>query len=294
MESSTATAPETTDQTVSPVTFHAEASNYRVVVEPQRNQRVGETNQTEVVGGKDIQFYDGVFVATTQEEIDFLRDYESNGTYYWEVGSPEDKPDDSAGLQRLIIEKALAGDQDAIADILVAERTSQSRPAVIAACEGALNSMGGELPQKPDTPLHELQRVRMGPTAGITPGVSPDPVPGTPAVNPSTLGVPDAPLASPEPGATSVPMGQVPATEAPATDAPADTAEVPSSTVPDARGPLVGGQPGQLGDATVSSDLPPVGEVEPTDTPADHPAADGDGGAPGAPAAADPAADQEG
>ena len=85
---------------------------------------------------------------------------------------------------------------------------------VIAACVAALNSGGVEQPAKPDTPLHELQRVRMGPTAGTTPGVSPDPVPGTPVVDPTTL----TPPVDSEPAAPVAPVAAaetVPASETP-------------------------------------------------------------------------------
>lgn len=212
MESSTIAPTETS---VSPVTFHSEASNYRVVIKPARRRQIGESNESEIIPGKDIQFYDGVFVAHTQEEIDFLRGYGSYGEYYWEVGSAEDRPENSAATQKLIIEKAMAGDLDSVADILVAERSALSRPEVIAACEAALSAGGGELPAKPDTPLHELQRVRMGPAAGTTPGVSPDPVPETPLVDPSTLTPP--PVGS-EPAAPAPPVaaaGTVPTSETP-------------------------------------------------------------------------------
>lgn len=252
----------TTTETES-VSFHSEASNYRLVREPMRNRAIGESGSFEVVGGRDYQFYDGVLTVTDVDDIQWLRDNESNGRYYWEVGV-EDRANNSADLQAVIMKKALAGDFGAIAEILVAERSALSRPEVISACEAAINAGGETLPPKPDTPLHEVQRVRVGPTAGPTPGVSPDPVPGSPMVDPSTLETPPgAPAAPAEP---SVPAGQVPA--------------VGTSTMPSAEGPEA---------APVEPTAPPAAGVPVPETEeppaAPEPTGEADGAAPGAPAA---------
>ena len=259
---------------VTPVTFHSEASNYRVVMVPQRRRQIGESNESEIVGGRDIQFYDGVYVARTQEEIDWLRDYKSNGEYYWEVGSAEDRPGNSADLQAEIMRRALDGDFGFIADVLVAERAAQSRPEVLSACTAALSAAGEQAPPPPATPLHEQQRVRVGPTAGITPGVSPDPVPGSPQVDPSTLTAPPGQPASPE-GVAAVPVGQVPAA--------GETPDGVSDTMPNATGPLAAGQPEIVGDATVISDVPPVAPEASTEPTESTPPSTGAGAA-GAPA----------
>jgi hypothetical protein len=77
--------------------------------------------------------------------------------------------------------------------------------------------------------------VRTGPTAGVTPGVSPDPQAGEAQVDPSTLqSAPGAPVGPTEESA--VPVGQAPASEvAERGEGP----EEPSVTMPNAKGPLV-------------------------------------------------------
>lgn len=286
----TETENNTAAETREEVAFHSKASNYRVIMEPQRRRQIGETNESEIVGGKAIQFYDGVYRTSDPEEIDFLRNYASNGVFYFEVGSDNDRPDDAAGLLTEIIKKSQEGDFDRIAEILVAERHGTSRAAVITACEAALIAYEHALPDKPATPLHEAQRVRVGPTAGETPGVSPDPVEGTPLVEPSSQTAPPGPPAIPQ-EEPAVPVGQVPA-QAPASgDTASEVAEEPSVTMPSAEGPQVGGgDAGNLpqGDASVTPDAEPVGSSDqeiPADTAGDHPAAGGDGAEPGAPVA---------
>lgn len=215
----------TIDAPAEQVTFSSKASNLRIVRDPARRKQLGESGEYEVIPGKSYQFYDGVLGpgGLTPDDIDWLRGYQSYGKLYFE---PETAPvvENSAGLQRVIMEKALAGDFGAIADILVAERTALSRPEVIAACEAAINAGGGELPAKPETPLHELQRVRVGPTAGVTPGVSPDPVPGTPLVDPSTLQVPvdsePAAPVNPPPAGETIPVSEIPAVPVPTPEVP--------------------------------------------------------------------------
>jgi hypothetical protein len=305
MESSTLAAPETPQEEV---VFQSEASNYRIVMEPMRRKQIGEGSEVEVVGGRAIQFYDGVHKTTDPEEIAFLRESDSNGQYFWEIGTDADRPTDASGLIKEIIHKGREGDYDRIAEILVAERSGTSRPDVLAACAAVLEDAKQELPPKPEVPLHELQRVRMGPTAGVTPGVSPDPVPGTPEVDPSTLQPPvGAAPAVPE-EAPAVPPAQVPAIEPSATATPEP--ETPSATMPSAQGPLAGGEPPLVGDVTEAPEVPasepetapaatPEQEGEPTpasgegadtspatDTSPTSPSPTGEaGGAPGAPAA---------
>ncbi len=214
------------------VVFQSEASNYRVVREPQRRVQIAETNEFEVRPGKTFEFYDGVLRVTDPDDIEWLRNYESYGQYFWEIGSEEDRSVSAAELQKEIMECALAGNFDRVADILVAERTAESRPGIIAACVAALEAGDEEPPTLPDTPLHEQQRVRIGPTAGITPGVSPDPVVGSPQVDPSTLEEVPGTAGAPALEGSAVPPGQAPAQN--------ETPEGVSDTMPSAEGPLVG------------------------------------------------------
>lgn len=232
---------------VTPVTFYSTSGNYRVVQKPARRRPIGEGGDFEIVPGKDFQFYDGKLVVTDAQDIDWLREYVSFGTYYFE----EVPVESSADILAEIMGQALEGDFTSIADTLVAERTALSRPEVIAACEAAINKSGGQLPARPDTPLHELDRLRVGPAAGVTPGVSPDPVPGTPLVDPATL---EAPLGSPAAPSTPPEAPVVPDAGAevaepppqPPAPAPVPAPEPPESTGPDpVPGSPAGGAPGQ-------------------------------------------------
>lgn len=268
------------------VTFHSEASNYRKVVKPMRRKQVGESSEIEVVGGETIEFYDGVYSTSDPDEIAFLREDASNGVYFWEVNTEADRPTDASGLIKEIIRKGREGDFDRVAAILVGERTALSRPDVLATCEAILEDAQQQLPPKPNTPLHELDRVRIGPAAGVTPGVSPDPVVGSPAVDPSTLEQPPGSPAVPT-EASAVPPGQAPAAAPAASDAPSTTAEPPSATMPSAQGPQVGGELGPEDGGVTVTPPPPAeepapavtGDGAPTPPPAEV------GGAPGAPAA---------
>jgi hypothetical protein len=235
MESSTIT-PAATETDFKPVVFASGASNYSVTRTPPRRHQIGETNEFETTPARRYEFVNGTYVAKTQDDVDWLRGYESFGTYYWEPESANaPRAADSSGLQAEIIKAALAGDRDTIADVLVAERSGESRPAVLVACEAALTQMGQALPPKPDTPFHELDRVRMGPTAGVTPGVSPDPVAGSPTVDPATL-QPETPAVTTAPANQPAASVTTPGAEGPEANAPqssgAEGAEpAPSPTV---------------------------------------------------------------
>lgn len=279
------------------VTFHSEASNYRIVQDRMRRRQIGESGEVEVVGGKTIQFYDGVYTTSDPEEIKYLRESDSNGRFFWELNSEADRPTDASGLIKEIIKKGSKGDYGRVAEILVAERTATSHPDVLAACTAVLEAAEEELPARPQTPLHEIQRVRVGPTAPPTPGVPPDLQPGEAVIDPSSQTPPPGAPAAPAEGETSVPVAQVPAAEVTGTGAAEGgvTPEAASTTFPNAQGPLVGGeQPPEGSEATVTSALPPVGgeaetspgegEASAEGAPDDHPPT-GDGGAPGAPAA---------
>jgi hypothetical protein len=262
MESSTITpAAQGTDFT--PVVFRSGASNYSVTREVSRRRQLGERDEFEITPGRRYEFVDGVYVAKTADDAEWLRNYESFGTYYWEPESDNaPRAADSAGLQALIMKAALAGDRDTIADVLVAERSAESRPAVISACETALVQMGAEGPAKPPAPLHEVQRLRVGAAEGETPGESPDPI--TQTVTPGT----DQPVTAAAPAAEpALPAGQSPAQG--------------SQTVPDASGTAGGASAGQ--ETAAPSPEPPAAEPS------------GDQGAPGAPAASEgtPPAGQE-
>jgi hypothetical protein len=265
MESSTTTS-AAQETSFTPVIFRSGASNYSVTREVSRRRQLGERDEFEITPGRRYEFVDGVYVAKTADDAEWLRNYESFGTYYWEPESDNaPRAADSAGLQALIMKAALAGDRDTISDVLVAERSAESRPAVISACETALGEMGQQSPARPPAPLHEVERLRVGPAAGVTPGESPDPV--TQTVDPTTGEPVSAASVGEEP---ALPAGQAPAEG--------------SQTVPDAAGIGGGASAGQ--ETAAEAPAPPEAPEAP---------AEGDQGAPGAPAASEgtPPAGQE-
>lgn len=268
MDSATLTPPAATEtDNFTPVIFHSGSSNLTVVREVSRRRPIGEGNEFDVTPGRRYEFVDGTYVARTQDDADWLRNYESFGQLYYEPESDSaPRAADSSGLQVEIIKAALGGDRDTISDILVAERSGESRPAVLTACEAALIQMGGgDLPAKPDTPLHEVQRVRVGPTAGVTPGVSPDPVAGSPTVDPSTLQPQDvapqtAPPAQPAASVTTPaapgPTGNEPAS--PGAEGAEEAPPVESASAPADQG--APGAPATPEGGTTPSDTPPEGQ----------------------------------
>lgn len=281
MDTNTQAAEATTEQ----VTFTSRASNLCVVRSPARRRPIAETGEFEVTKGVRYQFFDGVLGPgeLTDDDIAWLRSSDAYGKLFFEPETAP-APENSAGLQTVIMEKALSGDFSGIADILVAERTALSRPEVIAACEAAINAGGAQLPAKPDTPLHEVARVRVGPAAGETPGVSSAPVDGEPLVDPSTLSPPPpgSEVSAPAPAAPA--SETVPASEVPAA-APPVPPVVPETVEPEA-GPV-----GSVGDPGVPGPESPTGApgvsgapvvLDPTEPQAPPPVEGGTAGAPAA------------
>ncbi len=117
---------------VKPVTFASRVREQSVVMEPQEPVFAGQR----VIGqtpGKRIQFENGTYTATTQEEIDFLRSRmtDPGGADLWEIGTPVPDPQDT------LVALATA-DYEEILEILEAEREGHQRPVVIDTAEAIL------------------------------------------------------------------------------------------------------------------------------------------------------------
>ncbi|MGE5152010.1 MAG: hypothetical protein ACM3II_17985, partial [Rhodospirillaceae bacterium] len=152
-------------------TFISPCNNLRLVKTPARRRMVGEGGDFENVPGTDVQFAEGQLVVTDADIYAWLHDHPSNGQLFYELGAEPDRPgENSADVHKKIMEAVYEGNYDVVADILVQERTTLSRPDVIAACEVALQKAGAQLPEAPETPEHELERVRLGPAVGPQPG----------------------------------------------------------------------------------------------------------------------------
>lgn len=174
-------------------TFVSPTNNLRIVRANARRKPVGENGDFINIPGVYSQFIDGQLVVSDPEELEQLRKSDSFGKLFFEFGNEPSRPGAStADLHRKIMNLTFAGDYAAIADILVGERTTLSRPDVIAACEAAISNAGLAAPAKPETPEHELDRIRLGAAVGPTPGAEglvPTETPeGTPAAAPAPQG----------------------------------------------------------------------------------------------------------
>lgn len=116
-------------------------NDLRLVVDPIRKQRLGEGTDFINTPGKVIKFVDGRYTARDADEMEWLDNHESHGILFHRIGMGADgqTSDNSAEVTSHIVKLAFAGDYKQIADILIAERNSYSRPSIIAACETVLN-----------------------------------------------------------------------------------------------------------------------------------------------------------
>lgn len=182
------------------VTFVSPTNELRLVKKPTRRKPIGEGGDFINVPGESVTFREGQLVVSSPELLSWLRDHPEYGRLFHEQGAEPDRPrEDTSAVHSLIMELALEGKTNQIADILVAERSSYSRPDVIAACETALNKAGEQAPALPQVPEHELERVRM-PPAGAPPVDPLQPGPPSPEGNP-TAQIAQAPVG----GATAAP-----------------------------------------------------------------------------------------
>lgn len=159
-----------TDTQSTTVTFHSPTDNLRLVVKAA-TRKMNDQGQWETVPGVAIEFRNGRFTTTDSEQVAFLRQHKEAGRLFHELGAERDAVrDDEAAMVAHILDLALEGQGEAIADILVTERNSYSRPAVLGACEKALDRIGAMVPAIPPPPEHQLERVRVPGPVGATPG----------------------------------------------------------------------------------------------------------------------------
>lgn len=146
-----ATAVAEPEKTVITQDYVSSCVGLRLVVDPVRRKPLGEGTDYIQTDGKTIVFREGRYTARTQEEIDWLDEHPSNGILFHKVGFGADgrTADNSAEVIQSVIKLAFEGEYQKIADVLIAERSSYSRPDVIAACETVLNEIDS-LPADPD------------------------------------------------------------------------------------------------------------------------------------------------
>lgn len=151
------------------VTFHSPTDALKLVIK-QATRRMNDQGQWETVPGTAIQFSAGRYVTSNASELEFLRGHKELNRLYFEHGAERGRATDSAGaVVAHVLELALEGQAETIADILLRERNSHSRPEVLAACEKALERIGSLVPPVPAPPEHQLERVRTAPAVGPTP-----------------------------------------------------------------------------------------------------------------------------
>jgi hypothetical protein len=245
MEAGTA-APEQTGATL--VVFVSKDQNLRLVKDPA-DERLAKDGRRVPVPGKTFEFKKGELVvdASDSEALEFLRGHDANGsnpnasdaseTLFVERGNEPDRPasGDASDVLRKVVDLAVARDADGLADVYLAERSSQSRPEVLAAIEEAIEKLDGEVPAPPQAPEHEVERVRAQPAVGDTPGVQPltQPAVEGQSVNPAEPVAPTEPVQPGEEGhpgpLDGSPIGE-PAQEQPAEEPPAEPASEPDQT----------------------------------------------------------------
>lgn len=195
------------------VTFHSPTDNLALVITPA-NRKMNDQGLWDTIPGKKVQFRNGRFETADSAELGFLRNHPELGRLFHEHGAERGRQSDSSSaMVAYIVELAIEGQADTIADILVAERNSFSRPEVLAACEKALERIGAMVPAPPPPPEHQLERVRLpGPV-----GPSPQGFDGTerpigvgPTAGDPSLGQPTVPGGQPGPAIGQQPISTVP------------------------------------------------------------------------------------
>lgn len=136
-----------------PVTFLSTCNDLRIV-RTQKYPTFGPHGErTGDSPGETLTFKHGRFVTSDPELVRFLQGHAGNGDTFHEMGMGANGQtnDDAPKIVGEIMELALKGEADRIADILLSERNSMSRPTVLAACESAITQIdGGDVPADPD------------------------------------------------------------------------------------------------------------------------------------------------
>lgn len=221
--------------------FTSPTNNLRIV-KIKTTRRMSESGEWDERPGQTLTFSEGQFRCDKDsDEYRFLHEHPSNGSndgasrsLFYEIGDEPPSLAETNELLRKVLDLALDGELEALADLLVAERSSESRPEVIAAIEKAIEKSGGELPPLPETPEHEITRVRREPAVGqaVPPVDSPGPAPVSAAGDVGYVGEPPAPetVVPDEQQAaadqTDAEVAEAAAAQRAAVDAGADPAEV--------------------------------------------------------------------
>lgn len=224
---------ETQQDDSNKVRFVSTDNNLRLVIRP-KTQRLDPAGQIHEVPGLAVQFSNGIFEvdpadADSEEILEFMYKHQGNGSnpdarsqrLFVEAGKEPDRPPvapDASPIMRAIVQKTAQGDADGIADLFVQERSSHSRPEVLAAAEEALKALEADVPAPPQTPEHEVERARV--TGPDHPGVQPATLPARTDQDSGTATAPQAPVPPDQAyqGHVGVPTGGAgPAIPSPAT-----------------------------------------------------------------------------
>lgn len=126
--------------------YLSSCNNLTLVRTPVRKKQLGEGADFLTTDPDRIHFVNGRLIASDPELIEWLDNHESYGTLFHKVGFGADgnTADNSAQLIADVVKMAFEGRYQQIADVLIAERNTYSRPDVIAACETVLNEANAQ------------------------------------------------------------------------------------------------------------------------------------------------------
>lgn len=157
----------TKTKTKESVDFVSRDQNLRLVVEPKLNQLDPQTGNIHQTPGKHVEFNKGVYSVDPKdsETLKFLREHSGfeaspADNSFVERGNEPDRPVDASAVLEAIVDAAVKGDEDRLAELYLAEQSSHSRPEVLKAAARAIDQLGADKPDPPPTPVHEMQRVR--------------------------------------------------------------------------------------------------------------------------------------
>jgi hypothetical protein len=139
-------APRVTQQ------YTSTCANLRLVKDQIRRKQIGEGKDFTYTDGSVVEFLNGNFETAEPKLVDWLDGHHGAGILFHKIGFGADghTGDDSARLVSEIIGMAFSGDYQKIADVMLAERNSYSRPDVLAACERILTEAAVETASDPD------------------------------------------------------------------------------------------------------------------------------------------------
>lgn len=212
MEAATVPQPEVTESDT--VQFVAQDQNLRLVKDPTTT-KIDANLKQHTIKGKDFQFRPGAdglghleIDPDDSSALEFLRNHDrlnhnlADGGFY-EQGKEPGRPTDSKGILRVIAQAVADGDREALEEIYVGERASESRKEVLDAAAVALEVIGADQPAPVPVPVHELGYARHA-SVETPPGAA------TPAQLAGEADGQGAPLVRTGPGEQPVPADEVP------------------------------------------------------------------------------------